>query len=160
MTDTDVDIEYGPPHIGDLDRIVELVNSMLGPRYRSSATDPRCREIVQLYCDGDGKGAVVARHRGVVVGLCFFDITPILAPTYLHARGDMMIVDSAYQGRGIAKRMIRAAWQLAANRGVSTFLTKTSTPQVLDWFRSLPELHERGTYFFLDFHSSLLEANL
>ncbi|MCS7480344.1 GNAT family N-acetyltransferase [Umezawaea endophytica] len=156
---SDTDIEYGPPHVDDLARIVELVNGALGPRYRSSADDPRCREVVQRYCDGDGKGAVVARHRGVVVGLCFFDITPILAPTYLHARGDMMIVDPAYRGRGISTTMIRAAWRLAADRGASTFLTKTSTPQVLDWFRSLPELHERGAYFFLDFHSSLLEVD-
>jgi GNAT superfamily N-acetyltransferase len=134
----------------DFEPVVALAAS-LGPRYASDPRDPATREVFELYERGERKGGLVARTpQGDVVGIYLYDLAPVFSPTNLHGRGDLMAVDPAFRGRGVAGRMMAEAWSLAATQGITSFLAKSSVPEVIAWFRSIPELDERGVYFYYD----------
>jgi GNAT superfamily N-acetyltransferase len=143
----------------DLERVVELASS-LGPRYSCDPDDPATARVFDLYARSDDKGGLVARAAdGEAVGVYLFDLTPIFSPTHLHARGDLMAVDPAHRGRGLADRMMRAAWEIAAERRVTSFLCKSSVPGVIEWYRRVPELEERGVYYYYDPDPALLRRS-
>jgi ribosomal protein S18 acetylase RimI-like enzyme len=134
----------------DFDAIVRLAAS-LGPRYTSDPGDPETRHVFELYERGERKGGLVARTSdGEIVGVYLYDLTPVFSPTNVHGRGDLMAVDPAFRGRGIAREMMAEAWSQAAAEGITSFLAKSSVPEVIAWFRSVPQLDERGVYFYYD----------
>jgi GNAT superfamily N-acetyltransferase len=141
---------------GDYEAVVELAADV-GSRYRCSASDPETRRVFDLYVAGDGKDGVVARADGEVVGVYLYDLAPMFAPTHLHGRGDLMAVAKPHRGRGIATTMMAEAWRMAKEQGVTSFLAKSSVPEMIEWFRSIDELTERGSYFYYDPDPSLLE---
>ncbi|MEL7059258.1 MAG: GNAT family N-acetyltransferase [Acidobacteriota bacterium] len=140
-------VEIGGLISTDYERVVELF-ALLGPRYAADVADPKTRRVFDLYLDDERKVAVAARVDGQLVGILLFEVTPLLAPTLCHARADGMVVDPAFQRRGIGLRLLRAGLRVTAERGATSFLAKASDPAVIDLYRRVPELEERGVYFY------------
>lgn len=141
----------------DLAAVVRLF-SLLGPRYTCNPEDPRSRKVFDLYVSDQQKFGLVARLGDRIVGVILFEITPLLAPTYLQGRADGMVVDPAYRRRGIAHKLLRQALAIGKQRGVTSFLIKASDPEVIAIYRRMEELQERGVYFYYNPDPGLVEA--
>jgi ribosomal protein S18 acetylase RimI-like enzyme len=153
---TDVEVDLATA--GDYEGVVRGF-SLLGKRYTSSVEDPATWRAFEHYLTGArGKVGLVARIEGEVVGTMLFEITPVLSPTHKHARADGLAVSPAYRNRGIGRRLLRRAFQIAAERGVTSFMIKASDPGVIELYRRTPELRERGVYFYYDPDPRLLAS--
>jgi ribosomal protein S18 acetylase RimI-like enzyme len=151
---TEVEVELVAA--GDYAGVVRVF-SLLGRRYTCDADDPATWRAFEHYLTGArGKVGLVARIDGEVVGTMLFEITPVLSPTHKHARADGLAVSPAHRHRGIGRRLLRRAFQIAADRGVTSFMIKASDPEVIELYRRTPELHERGVYFYHDPDPDLL----
>jgi ribosomal protein S18 acetylase RimI-like enzyme len=146
-------VRIAPLRAGDFERALELF-ALLGPRYAALRTDPRAREVYELYVAQDhkiGLGAFVERDgKSHLDGVILFEVTPVLGPELAHARGDGMAVDPAQRGLGLGGRLLDAALAEASRRGARLFMAKASAPEVIAWYRRKPELAERGVYFYYE----------
>ncbi len=134
---------------GDFQEVVRIF-SMLGPRYTADVQDPRTRDVFNLYLGATAKRGLVARCGGSVAGVVLFELSAILGPGYLHARNDGIAVDPEYRGRGIAKRLLRRAFDLTAAEGAKTYMIKASDRRAIEMYRRMDEVRERGVYFYVD----------
>ncbi len=139
----------------DYYRVVELFG-LLGPRYQCDPEDPRTREVFEFYLHDPRKAALAARDGDALVGVLLFEITPVLSPTHLHARADGMAVAPSHRGRGIGHALVREYLRAAAERGATSVMAKASDPRVIAMYRRMPELTERGVYFYYDPHPEYL----
>ena len=140
----------------ELEDVVRIF-AHLGARYSAPADDPRTREVFELYVNDERKVGLVARQEGRAVGVLLFEITPVLSPTLLHARADGMAVLPEARGRGIGHRLLRRAFEMAGERGITSFLIKASDPDVIAMYRRMPELSERGVYFYYNPDRSVVD---
>ena len=130
QSDMPADIAIDAVRHGDYDQVVTLF-AQLGTAYACDPANPRTREIFNLYVDDDRKHGFVARLNDKIVGVILFEITPVLSSTFAHGRNDGLAVDPSARGRLGARYMVKA-----------------SDPQVISIYRRMPDLEERGVYFY------------
>lgn len=136
-----------PPRTTDFARVVEIF-AALGPSYACDPESPITRAVYMNYVRGLNKMGFVAKVDGVVVGVILFELSPLLSRRYMQIRHDGLAVDASYRKRGIGVGLLREVLALSRARGATNVLIKASEPSVITLYRSLPEVEERGIYFY------------
>lgn len=140
-------LEISSPRAGDYRRVVEIF-SELGDSYSCDPTLSATQAIYMNYVRGLEKRGYVARVDGVVAGVILFELSPLLSSGYLQIRHDGLAVDPSFRGRGIGVALLRKVLALSRVVGATNVLIKASAPRVIALYRSLPEIEERGIYFY------------
>jgi ribosomal protein S18 acetylase RimI-like enzyme len=140
-------VRIAPVEASHFEDVVRLF-ALLGPRYTAAFDDPGTREVFDRYLGDERKVGLVGLDGEQVVGVLLFEVTPVLSPTHAHARADGMVVAPSHRGRGIAHGLLREAFAIGAERRVTSFMIKASDAAVIAMYRRMPELTERGVYFY------------
>lgn len=121
------------------DDLVQAVRRLL-PQLSSSARPPTDEQVAEIVTSpattllvatwtgegGDGAGAAeVGPEDGAIVGM--LTLAVFLIPTGVRAWVEDVVVDQAVRGRGVGDALLRAAVELASQRGAQT-LDLTSRP--------------------------------
>ncbi|WP_404650778.1 GNAT family N-acetyltransferase [Bradyrhizobium sp. USDA 336] len=131
----------------DYRAVVELFRH-LGPKYSCDLNDPRTKSTFDLYLADERKHGLVARLGDRIVGVILYEITPVLSIGFSHGRNDGLAVDPEFRGLGIAKLLLRSVLSHCREVGATTYMVKASNPKVISLYRSMPDLVERGIYFY------------
>ncbi|MET3620249.1 hypothetical protein C6Q14_23395 [Burkholderia ambifaria] len=140
-------LQISAPRAADYRRVVEIF-SALGDSYSCDPAMPATRAVFMNYVRGIGKRGYVARVNNVVVGVILFELSPLLSRGYLQIRHDGLAVDSAFRKRGIGVALLRKVLALSHTVNATNVLIKASDPRVVALYRGLPEVKERGIYFY------------
>lgn len=143
----DEKFELSVPRAGDFRRVVEIF-SALGASYTCDPGSPRTHAIYMNYVRGIEKKGYVARVGGVVAGVILFELAPLLSSNHLQIRHDGLAVDPVYRKRGIGVALLRKVLAFSRVAGATNVLIKASDPGVIALYRSMPEVNERGIYFY------------
>ena len=151
----DTDIEIDVIKKSDYHAVLSLF-AYLGENYTCAPEDAKTQAVFDLYVVGQQKRGFVARAEGNVCGVILFDVTPLLGRGFLQLRGDGLAVDPAYRKRGIGSALLERVFSECAKLGAANYLVKASQPRVIEQYRKLAGLVERGVYFY---HTPNQESN-
>ncbi|MFC5428827.1 GNAT family N-acetyltransferase [Paraburkholderia denitrificans] len=135
------------PRTADFARVLEIF-AALGPNYECDPESSVARSVYMNYVRGLDKRGFVAKVDSVVAGVILFELSPMLSRRYIQIRHDGLAVDLAYRKRGIGVGLLRKVLAFSCARGATNVLIKASEPGVIALYRSLPEIEERGIYFY------------
>ncbi|ASL49071.1 hypothetical protein bAD24_p01910 (plasmid) [Burkholderia sp. AD24] len=147
LTSTADELVLDVPRSADFERVVEIF-SALGASYRCDPAEAMTRAVYMNYVRGVGKRGFLARVEGKVAGVILFELSPLLSRRYLQIRHDGLAVDPAYRRRGIGVALLRRVLAFSRAADATNVLIKASDPGVIALYRSLPEVDERGVYFY------------
>lgn len=140
-------LEISAPRMDDYRRVVEIFGA-LGDSYACDPELPATRAVYMNYVRGLEKRGYVARLNGVVVGVILFELSRLLSRSYLQIRHDGLAVDPVFRRRGIGVALLRKVLTISDALGATNVLIKASDPDVIALYRGLPEVKERGVYFY------------
>lgn len=127
----------------------------MGERYTLDPADEEIYGIFQQYTMHQKKLGFVAYEVETeqILGCLFIEIGNMLCKSGKQGRGEGMVIKPQFRGNGVGRSLLDNAAEILKQRGVPDFVVRapTSWPSI-DFYRSLPQLEERGVYFYYKFN--------
>jgi ribosomal protein S18 acetylase RimI-like enzyme len=128
-----------PARPDDLDRLSALLGELFALEADFSIDPARQRHGLQLMLEAQQAIVLVAEAGGAVVGMATGQLTISTAEGGLALLVEDVVVDTAWRGRGIGRRLLAGLGEWAASRGVQRLqlLADRNNRAGLDFYRKL-----------------------
>jgi GNAT superfamily N-acetyltransferase len=105
---------------GDVEAMLALLHALFSIEADFSFDpDKQARGLMRLLSRGDAAQVMVAEHAGSIVGMCTLQCLISTAEGGEVGLVEDMVIDEAWRGRGIGRRLLEAMEDWARTRGLS-----------------------------------------